>query len=302
MITGIQCLCKAINRPETAQTWDGMWKVSNGTSQIGNNVRIISLVLLATLLSSCNQTDLNHNFEGFEGFEGTFVLYDQNSAQYTIVNESRAMTRYSPFSTFKIPNSIIALESRIVSDVDQILTWDTLEYPKEDWWPQTWEGEHNLRSGIKYSVVPLYRTIASLIGTDQMQSYVTKFYYGNTDISSGVDNFWLNGSLKISAHEQVEFLRKFYNGELSVSEHSINSVKSILIQDSEESYSLSYKTGAGSTNIEKTEALGWLVGILEKKDNIYYFAMNIEGKSFEEVLTPRLRITKTILREVGIIS
>jgi len=279
-----------------------MWKVSNGTSQIGNNVRIISLVLLATLLSSCNQTDLNHNFEGFEGFEGTFVLYDQNSAQYTIVNESRAMTRYSPFSTFKIPNSIIALESRIVSDVDQILTWDTLEYPKEDWWPQTWEGEHNLRSGIKYSVVPLYRTIASLIGTDQMQSYVTKFYYGNTDISSGVDNFWLNGSLKISAHEQVEFLRKFYNGELSVSEHSINSVKSILIQDSEESYSLSYKTGAGSTNIEKTEALGWLVGILEKKDNIYYFAMNIEGKSFEEVLTPRLRITKTILREVGIIS
>ncbi len=262
-------------------------------------MRIIFLILLTTFLSNCNQTDLS---QYFEGFEGTIVVYDQNLSQYTIVNETRATTRFSPFSTFKIPNSIIALETKVISDVDHILVWDTLTYPQEEWWPQTWEGTHNLRSAIKSSVVPFYRNLASLIGPDQMQNYVTEFNYGNTDISSGVDNFWLNGSLQISAHEQVDFLRKFYTGKLKASEYSINSVKSILIQESTEGYTLSYKTGAGTLNAEEKIALGWLVGYVEKKDNVYYFAMNIEGKSFGEVLAPRIRITKSILKELGILG
>jgi len=262
-------------------------------------MRIIFLVLWTIFLSSCNQTDLS---QYFGDFKGTIVIYDQNLAEYTIVNETRANTRFTPFSTFKIPNSIIALETGVVSDVDQIIAWDTLKYAAEDWWPKMWGGEHNLKTAIKYSVVPLYRNIASQIGNERMQRFVTMFDYGNTNISSGVDNFWLNGSLKITAQEQVEFLRKFYSGRLAASEYSIKSVKSILIQESTGSYILSYKTGAGSINAERNSALGWLVGYVEKQDNIYYFAMNIKGTTFEEVLAPRVEITTAILRELDIID
>ena len=262
-------------------------------------MRIKFLILLTILLAGCNQTDLS---KYFGDFKGTIVLFDQNSDQYTMVDETRANTRFTPFSTFKVPNSIIALETGVVSDVDQILDWDTLKYPAEDWWSKTWSGKHNLKSAIKYSVVPFYRNIASLIGSEKMQTYVTKFNYGNTNISSGIDNFWLNGSLKISAYEQVEFLRKFYTGKLATSLHSINSVKLILIQESGNDYSLSYKTGAGYINAERNAALGWLVGYVEKQDNVFYFALNIEGKTFEEVLSPRIEITKSILRALHIID
>lgn len=262
-------------------------------------MRKLSLIILITFLSCGNQSDLS---KYFGDFKGTIVICDQNSDEYTIVNEKRANTRFTPFSTFKIPNSIIALETGVLANVDQFLSWDTLKYPAEDWWPKTWGGKHNLRSAIKYSVVPFYRNVASLIGTDKMQTYVTNFNYGNTDISSGIDNFWLNGSLEISAFEQVEFLKKFYTGKLPVSLLSTESVKSILIQESKEDYTLSYKTGAGTIDTETNYALGWLVGYVEKQGNVYYFAMNIEGISFEDVLAPRVEITKSILREPNIIN
>ncbi len=259
-------------------------------------MRKIVMVLLVIFASSCNYSDLS---QYFNDFDGTIVIYNQNSDKYTIVNKIRARTRFSPCSTFKIPNSIIALETGIVSDVNQIVVWDTLKYAKEDWWPKTWIGKHNLKTAIKYSVVPFYRNIANQIGSERMQYYVTEFAYGNTDISSGIDNFWLSGSLKISAMEQVEFLRKFYNAKLSVSQLSIESVKSILIQESKGSYILSYKTGAGST---KGKSIGWLVGYVEKQENVFYFAMNIEGKTFEEVMAPRLEITKAILSKLDILD
>lgn len=262
-------------------------------------MKILFLVLCTSFLSGYSQSQLSKHFGDFKG---AFVLYGQNTNDYTIVNEQRAKTRFSPFSTFKIANSLIALETGIISNTEQIVAWDTLKYPAENWWPKTWSGKHNLRSAIKYSVVPFYRHLATLIGSERMLEYLKKFDYGNGDISSGIDNFWLNGSLKISALEQVQFLRKFYDGKLAVSLTTTASVKSTLIQESTKDYTLSYKTGAGSINKEKSAALGWLVGYVEKQDNVYYFAMHIEGETFEEVLKPRVEITKAILAEMDIIN
>ncbi len=50
-------------------------------------------------------------------------------------------------------------------------------------------------------MVAIYRHMATNIGKEKMQSYLSQFSYGNQDISSGIDNFWLNGSLQISALE-----------------------------------------------------------------------------------------------------
>jgi len=181
----------------------------------------------------------------FEGYPGTMVIYDQNEQNYIIVNEARATTRYTPWSTFKIPNSVIALETGAVLDVDEVIKWDEKKYPKEDWWPATWEGDQTLRSGIQYSTVPLYRTVAVRVGAEKMHAYIQDFNYGNMDVSSGLDDFWLNGSIQISAMEQVTFLRKFYNHDLGVSAGSIDAVKEILLRESTDNYSFSYKTGAG---------------------------------------------------------
>ncbi len=261
-----------------------------------NQFQVIFL-LTVLFFSSCRQTNLE---KYFKGFEGTIIIYDQKHDHTTIHNEQRASTRFTPFSTHKIPHSLIALETGVVSNVDEFIQWDAERYPREDWWPSQWEGKHNLRSAIKYSVVPLYRELARKIGEQEIKRYLDLFDYGNADNSSGVDNYWLNGSLQISAQEQITFLKKFYNKQLKVSPKTIDAVKEILIQESTENYTISYKTGAGTVNREKGVALGWVVGYVERQDNVYFFALNIEGSSFSEVLQPRIDIMNNILREMDI--
>jgi len=261
--------------------------------------RILIWLLAAIPTAVCGQ---HVSGKSFKGFKGTIVIYDQGADKYITHNEDRAATPYSPFSTYKIPHSIIALETKIISNTEQIIQWEEKKYPAETWWPKTWAGEHNLRSAIKFSVVPAYRHLATLIGDSVMQRYVDRFEFGNKDISSGLDSFWLNGSLRITAYEQVAFLKKFYNSQLKISAQTERNVKNILLQEQTENYKLSAKTGGGTIGRDQSAALGWYVGYLEKADNVYFFALNIEGNSFNEILKPRVLITKSIFRALGIIQ
>lgn len=261
---------------------------------------LFTTALIGFTVSASEMIEKDFSAE-FGKFTGTIVVYDLNSDKYTIYNKARAETRYSPCSTFKIPNSIIALETGIITDVDKPFQWDTLKYPPQDWWFAHWNEKNSMRSAIKYSVVPFYRTIASLVGLERMKSYVDKFNYGNKDISSGLDSFWLSGSLNISAMEEVEFLKKFYCKKLGISEKTTDAVKSILVQEKTESYTLSGKTGGGNQKNNPEKGFGWLVGYVEKGKNVYFFALNIDAESFSEMLKPRIDITKAVLKKMGII-
>ena len=95
------------------------------------------ILLLFILISSCNKPDLT---PFFNGMNGTMVIYNQNDDDYTTVNEKRAKTRYPPFSTFKIPNSIIALETGVVPNIDSVIQCDNEKYPEQDWWMKNWRG------------------------------------------------------------------------------------------------------------------------------------------------------------------
>ena len=238
----------------------------------------------------------------FGKLTGTIVIYNQNTDTICIHNKTRAETRLTPFSTFKIPNSIIALETGIITDVDQIYQWDTTRYPPEPWWFQQWNQKHSMRSAIKYSVVPFYRNIAFEVGAEKMKTYVRKFQYGNADISSGVDAFWLSGSLRISAMEQIEFLKKFYNNNLGISEKTTHAVKSILVQEKTDTHIISGKTGGGNPDNDTTRVLGWLVGYVEKGNEVVFFALNIDGKSFSDIMSSRMEITKAVLKKIHVID
>ena len=265
---------------------------------------ITTICLIAGLVSAKPVIDKIDFSDLFKAHKGTMVIYDSEKDRYFIHNTERSKKRFTPFSTFKIPNSIIAIETGVIENTETEFQWDSASYPYETWWPKQWLGRHTMRSAIKYSVVPFYREIASRVGKKRMQAFVDKFDYGNRDISSGEDNFWLNGSLTISAMEQVAFLNKFYKNELGVSPKAVAAVKDILVQVETERYRLSAKTGGG-TGFDKAnpdKALGWYVGYVKKGKNHYYFAMNIEGESFNDILTPRKEITIEALKYLRIIE
>jgi beta-lactamase class D len=237
----------------------------------------------------------------FKGTTGAFVLYDRNNNRYLRYNEARCRERFSPKSIFKIPNSLIGLETGVISDADFVIKWDRGKYPPQSNWNQEpfihWGRDHTLRSAIKHSVVWYYRELALRVGEPRMKKHLKALDYGNQDISGGINNFWLNGGLKISADEQVEFLKKFYAEQFPVSRRSIQIVKDILVLEKTPSYTLSAKTGGGS--IAQGKYIGWFVGYLETSGNVYFFALNLEGASYQAIREKRIEVTKQILASLG---
>ncbi|BBM03649.1 class D beta-lactamase [Microbulbifer sp. GL-2] len=230
----------------------------------------------------------------------TFVLKNERESRFTVVNENRADIRLSPFSTFKIPNTLIALDLGVVSSLEQELTYDHEKYPAQKWWPTVWyEKPLPIRAAFQNSAVPIYQQIAFQVGAERMNQYLTKFNYGNMDISSGVDRFWLHGSLKISAREQVNFLHKLFSGQLPVSSDTLASFKQVMLVEETDSYKLYAKTGGGQ--IAKGYALGWYIGIVESKDNVHYFAINMDRETFGGVRQERVKVARQLLKKYGVL-
>jgi beta-lactamase class D len=236
----------------------------------------------------------------FQNTTGAFVLYDAKNDGYVRYNEARCQTRFSPKSTFKIPNSLIGLETSVIKDADYVIRWNRQKYPPQANWNQEpfshWGKDHTLRTAFKYSVLWYYRELAAQVGKTEMKARVEAFNYGNKTVSGAVDNFWLDNSLKISADEQVEFLRAFYENKLPVSTRSTEIVKDIMVREKTPAYTLSAKTGGGQ--IAEGVYIGWFVGYLETRGNVYFFALNIEGASFLEIRDKRIEMTKKILAEL----
>jgi len=238
--------------------------------------------------------------EVFQNIEAAFVVTDRNKNQYIQYNPSRCQQRFSPSSTFKIPNSLIALETGVIKNENVVVAYNRDRHPPETWWSVEWQRPQNMRSAIKYSVVWFYQEIAKKVGKENYNKYLKQFQYGNEDISGPIDQFWLGSSLEISPNEEVEFLKKFYNEELSVSKRTTDIVKDILVLEKTNSYKFSGKTGL--SGVVNGKALGWFVGYLERKDDVYFFATNLEDTSREALLPKRIEITKQILRELGLLE
>jgi beta-lactamase class D len=244
------------------------------------------------------QPDLASYFKPFPA--GAFVLYDLKRDRYVRHDEARCRERFSPFSTFKIPNSLIGLDSGVIPDAEFRIKWDEKKYPAHDrdtlpfsaWWQ-----DQTLRTALKRSVVWYYRELALRVGEKKMKEYVQKLHYGNEDASGPVNNFWLNSSLKISADEQVDFLRRFYREELPVSKRAVSIVKEIMTLEETPDYKLSGKTGGGP--LGEGRYLGWFVGYLETKENTYFFATEIEGPTYVSIRDERIALTKRILAGLG---
>lgn len=230
----------------------------------------------------------------FTGYTGCFVLYNVNENSYIRYNEKRCGERISPCSTFKIPNSLIGLETGVIKDASHEYKWDGTKRSIE-----AWNRDHTLRSAIRDSAVWYYQRLASEVGEQRMKEWIGNLHYGNEDISGGITQFWLQSSLKISANEQIGFLTQLYKNELPFSKRSIDIVKDILILSKTDRFTFRGKTGSGY--IENVTSWGWFVGYIEREGNAFIFATNIEAP--KEAYGKKAReITWNILKNLSLLE
>ena len=226
--------------------------------------------------------------------EGCFLLYDLQNNKYYSYNRRRVETPFIPASTFKFFNSLVALETGAVKDENEILKWDGANRR----FPQ-WNQDHDMKTAFQNSTVWFYQEMARRIGAKRMRHYLNKARYGNQNIGGGIDQFWLTGSLRTTAKQQIDFLVKFHQGDLPFSARTINIVKNFSVVEKTDKYILRAKSG-WAFDLPSPQ-IGWWVGYVEREGKAYFFALNLDVKRNED-LAARTAITKSILREMKIIE
>lgn len=238
-----------------------------------------------SILENYSSSDLESIFKA-EKINGCFVIYDLKADKNLEYNSERLDSTFLPASTFKIINSMIALETGAISDENEKIKWDGKKrFVKE------WNQDHNLKSGIKYSVVWFYQELARRIGTEKMQHWVNAVQYGNQNIGGKIDYFWLNGDIRISPNQQIDFLQNLYLNKLPFSKKNQEIVKKIMIVDKTANYTVHAKTG-WAMRINKQ--IGWYVGYIEKGENVYFFTINIDIKNKEDAPKRKIIVSKIL--------
>jgi beta-lactamase class D len=229
------------------------------------------------------------------GTSGTFVGYKVEDYLIVASDKERSGEGKLPASTFKIPNSLIALETGVVADPDKdVFPWDGVKRSIE-----AWNKDHTLRSAIAVSAVPVYQEIARRIGEERMQKYVDLFDYGNRDIGGGIDQFWLTGNLRIDPVEQIDFVDRLRRRTLPISKRSQDLVADILpvtrVGDS------IIRAKSGLLGAERGQpSLGWMVGWAEKGEAHTVFALNMDCPEPRHIAA-RMTLTQDCLVEIGAI-
>lgn len=226
---------------------------------------------------------------------GCLTLYDMNAGTFTRYNPARCATRFIPASTFKIFNSLVALETGVIADEHTVIRWDSVDRHNPDW-----NQDMDMQTAFRRSAVWFYQKLARRAGEKRMRRFIVKEGYGNQDISGGIDKFWLTGGLRISADEQIAFLRKLYLHRLtSFSERSMGIVNAIMLMEDTLGYRLRWKTGWATRS---GKDIGWVVGYLEKDRNVRFFALNLESRD-PDINMPvvRMEIFREALKRSGLL-
>ena len=253
---------------------------------------IACMILMCSLPASAEDPVLAKLFLQ-QGIEGTIVISSLRSGNTFIHNDLRANQRFSTASTFKILNTLISLEEKAIASKDDVLKWDGHVYDFPDW-----NRDQTLETAFKVSCVWCFQALARQVGAEKYRHYVHESAYGALQEPFDETTFWLDGSLQISALEQVSFLKKVYLRTLPFSAMTYEILGHIMRVEKTNGYTLWAKTGWAT---RAKPQLGWYVGYVETPQDVWFFATNIEVRD-PEILPLRQSLTRAALQAKGVIE
>ena len=261
---------------------------------------ITTLILSFISLNIFGQIDLEKPFRDCNT-QGSITIYDYKAKKWisSDVNDTQVATL--PASTFKVVNTLIALETGVIADENEIIKWpgktDTAKYGYR---PDIYH-DMTIKEAFRLSAGWVYVELAQRIGKDRYREFLTGLKYGNADVSINDPDFWNFGKLAISPANQIEILVGVYEESLPFSKRSFKILKEIMKEEQTDSYTLRAKTGWTRDGGKDT---GWWIGYVERKDQVYFFATRLRDRSSynADFGDCRKRITKTVLRQLGVIE
>ena len=241
---------------------------------------------------------------------GCFLLMELKTGEVTRIHPEQCSKRLAPASTFKVPHALIALETGVLSGPEEVRRWDGTKHGRE-----TWNQDQTLDTAIRYSTVWFFQGTARQIGRERMEDWLKRLRYGNTDASGDITRFWINGTLRITPEEQLDFMARLYRNELPVSERSREIVKRTLahgpdtVGNTRSGVSLygPWKDGAvlsaktGWTHVKGEGDVTWLIGHVRAPRGEYVFVSSVTTPKRQSEPPPALVSALSALKGLGVL-
>ncbi len=261
-------------------------------------MRLIYCCVFFFCLAGCspNNVNIDNSLEAFfkkNNSDGCFALFNNGNGKFTIYNLKRYRdSSFLPASTFKIVNSLIGLQTGVITNDSMVIKWDGTHRRPE------WDKDLSMYQAFRVSAVPYYQEVARRLGKDTMQFWLDSLHYGNKKIGGAIDSFWLNNSLKITPDEQLGLVKQLYFDQLPFFKDYQLMVKRAMIFEDKPAYTLAYKTGLARK--EDGTPLAWVLGWIEENNHPYFFVLNMETKDPKvDLATVRLNVLHDILTQLG---
>jgi beta-lactamase class D len=241
-----------------------------------------------------------HRFEA-AGLEGTFVLRNEQTGCVRTTDATLADEPFSPKSTFKLPNTLIGLETGVITGESHLWRWQGEPRALKEW-----QADLDLGGALRVSCVPCFQDVARRVGDARMREALRAFDYGNQDTAPAIDQFWLSGALRITPRQQVEFVHRMLTGQLPVKREHVDTLWRLLEIERGEGLVFSGKTGFGD---QGDRVIGWLVGRVERGADRFAYATLVRSRVGADRATegPRLMplrkpLTRALLADAGVLA
>ncbi len=272
---------------------------------IGPFARVLALVLLLTSATGAvaadgpPREDWARLFED-AGVTGTLLVVDERAVDGRAIerdgrryvhDDARARQRFVPASTFKIPHLLFALDAGIATDASQPFRWDGVQRRFAHW-----NRDQTLAEAMRGSTVWVFQGFAKALGERRERRYLRRLDYGNRSVAGGIDRFWLDGGLAISAVEQVDMLRRLRRDALPFEVAHQRLVKDLILIERGPGFVLYGKTG---WTFDAEPQLGWFIGWVDTADGAVFFALNVDMPGGAADAPKREAIVRQALVSIG---
>ena len=205
-----------------------------------------------------------------EGLKGSFALLENGTESFIIHNLSAYKdSAIAPLNTFFLIPTLIAIDKGYIQTN-----------------PQTW---------LSTDAASSYHELIKKMGRASLIEAIDSLHYGKGLISADSTNFWNNNSLRITADEQLGFIKKLYFNQLYFQKRSQDLLKKMLLKEDNANYKLSYIATSDTT---KNNA-SWVLGYIEENKHPYFFVLSTTATSSADLLNKNIRTMKAILTQQG---
>jgi beta-lactamase class D/beta-lactamase regulating signal transducer with metallopeptidase domain len=226
--------------------------------------------------------------------KGCFLLADVKRGTLLTVGGKRCDLQLPPCSTFKLPHAMFGVDAGVLAGPETSFRWD---HSKQHF--KAWERDHTLRTAFRDSVLWFFQRVARGVGRERMRRFLDALKYGNRKMSSKLTRFWIDGSLKISAQQQLRLLVDLYRDRLPVSRRARRIARELMAQSRAPGLVFGGKTGTCMMDGKITT--GWYIGHLKRSTTDYVFVTLIRAE--RDAWGPKAKkISRAILEGLELVA